>query len=882
MPSPVMPAERRFFITRVPDANGEVDATRPVEFYPPKDSDELYEALKEAFPQFKTHKERVREAVIEFHLQERDTEQAMADSAASSFTVPATMPSPAWFAAPPMTAAPSHGSMHTTPEYLPSPESLFNNTFPSTPATETQEVSAVPSSMASSIKDMTSVWSVSTTAQPKIRTRRAMTEAEKKEYRRKRLDGACAECRRRRRKCDHESSESDSPPHGVRKARKVSKASSSKPSAAPAPSNHFLEQSSTATTPSLGSLASPQGAPAPDLPSSVLWPASMESFEFSDLITDDILADVDALPPVDFFDQQMLQDPMFDFVDFSRGEGEEQFLDEQPEVPVYSRVPKLTTVAKHHSQHTKPKIRAAESEGGSVVLSPTSSGNSPGGETTAGLLRQGDAIGILRQRHVPGVLRQDEVPRVLSQGEVSSRMTSRGEVPGVLEQGDAPHLLSEGGLTGLSRPETVAVISRQDHVPGLPRHEAMTAVSRDSDAPGSSLGARAVLTHDARSTRNSEVISRDETRSGMTMRSGRNSEVISRDETSSGMITPLPSYYAAAASQQHLSTGGISSLQATRVSTQGLQTSRFSLLTTTESTILQTQQVLHLDSGASPDSGSERDRPDRPTPLLQVLRPNSSTSDFAAGQITRAAPVDPRNTFVDTGTSFTSPSGAPRGVTNGLSSSSSPPTDLSAVLTRTRLRSSTSSLNSEASQTTDAVHQTRRHPSVHYVLHDEDPPHGRNHGRSELYSPPEPTNSPQDAHHNPHVHDGQKPLSQGGNVAGTLWAVPPGAAGFAMGHSVFSSSMLQAVLVLAASAAIASSSLLPSSVLTLYMLCKIVMVAVGFTSVHAERCARMGPRPNHGGWIHSFSSLRRNIEGGASSNWRQVQGRVLSPLAMVA
>lgn len=79
MASPVTPA-RRFFISRIPDANGEIDPTGNLEFIPAKDSDELYEALKESFPQFRTHKERMREAVIEFHLQERDAEQAMTGS----------------------------------------------------------------------------------------------------------------------------------------------------------------------------------------------------------------------------------------------------------------------------------------------------------------------------------------------------------------------------------------------------------------------------------------------------------------------------------------------------------------------------------------------------------------------------------------------------------------------------------------------------------------------------------------------------------------------------------------------------------------------------------------------------------------------------------
>lgn len=61
---------RQYYISRPCDENGDIDYTAALLFNPPKDSDELYEALKDAFPAVKTHKERVREAVIHFHLQE--------------------------------------------------------------------------------------------------------------------------------------------------------------------------------------------------------------------------------------------------------------------------------------------------------------------------------------------------------------------------------------------------------------------------------------------------------------------------------------------------------------------------------------------------------------------------------------------------------------------------------------------------------------------------------------------------------------------------------------------------------------------------------------------------------------------------------------------
>jgi hypothetical protein len=47
---------------------------------------------------------------------------------------------------------------------------------------------------------MTSVFSLSTSEQPKQRVRRKMTEAEKVEYRKRRIVKACDKCSKRKRK----------------------------------------------------------------------------------------------------------------------------------------------------------------------------------------------------------------------------------------------------------------------------------------------------------------------------------------------------------------------------------------------------------------------------------------------------------------------------------------------------------------------------------------------------------------------------------------------------------------------------------------------------------------------------------------------------------
>lgn len=161
---------RSFFITRAP-ANSE-DPTA-LEFFPPKGSDELHEALKEAFPFEANLAARMRAAVIEFLLHEQQAEQLTPIST----------------------------------EYLPSPQSTFISTMPS-PAIATSQTSqgASPSRRQSlatgqpSQEALMDVWSLPNKPQAKVHTRRTMTSEEKKAYKQKRLVGACADCKRRRRK----------------------------------------------------------------------------------------------------------------------------------------------------------------------------------------------------------------------------------------------------------------------------------------------------------------------------------------------------------------------------------------------------------------------------------------------------------------------------------------------------------------------------------------------------------------------------------------------------------------------------------------------------------------------------------------------------------
>ncbi|KAG9580684.1 hypothetical protein KCU77_g13503, partial [Aureobasidium melanogenum] len=172
-------------------------------FCPPKGSDELFFALKTAFPHVKTHSDRMRNAVIEFLKQELDEEQ-------SKMTTP-VIPLDADLSCDIPTESPWWPSMDSTASTLSSPD-LFNLATPASmsssqaPTMSRQNSSSQPSTTQKAkpgLEEMTGVFSLSSTSQPKTRVRRKMTEAEKLEYRKRRIVKACDSCSKRKRKCSH-------------------------------------------------------------------------------------------------------------------------------------------------------------------------------------------------------------------------------------------------------------------------------------------------------------------------------------------------------------------------------------------------------------------------------------------------------------------------------------------------------------------------------------------------------------------------------------------------------------------------------------------------------------------------------------------------------
>ncbi|KIW07509.1 uncharacterized protein PV09_01474 [Verruconis gallopava] len=204
---------RSYFITRVSSSNEDPTA---LEFFPPKGSDELHEALKEAFPYEPNLAARMRAAVIEFLLQEQQVEQFAPIS----------------------------------PDYLPSPQSSFVSTLPSPamPSSRTSQETTISRRQSSAAGQPTQealmdVWCLPNKPQAKIHTRRTMTPEEKKAYKQKRLVGACADCKRRRRKCEHNSSASSTGPVPQKVGKHKKRASNQTPSSKPAVSDPFSDMS---------------------------------------------------------------------------------------------------------------------------------------------------------------------------------------------------------------------------------------------------------------------------------------------------------------------------------------------------------------------------------------------------------------------------------------------------------------------------------------------------------------------------------------------------------------------------------------------------------------------------------------------------------------
>lgn len=188
-----------YFIYRDVVEGQPYDPTATLSFFPPKDSDELFDALRARYPHLKSHSERMRDATIEFLLQERDAETLSANVSPEMPSLYDSMNDSVNDTSPWQQSWPSASiTTLSSPEMTNLATPAFGNSPHIPNLTKQHSSSATPQTPA--IDQMTSVFSLSTSEQPKQRVRRKMTEAEKVEYRKRRIAKACDKCSKRKRK----------------------------------------------------------------------------------------------------------------------------------------------------------------------------------------------------------------------------------------------------------------------------------------------------------------------------------------------------------------------------------------------------------------------------------------------------------------------------------------------------------------------------------------------------------------------------------------------------------------------------------------------------------------------------------------------------------
>jgi hypothetical protein len=186
-----------YFIYRDVAPGEPFDPTSSPKFYPAKDSDELFDALRAKYPHVPNHADRMRDAMIDFLLEER--------AAGSYQTSPALTIDPStvsWTSA----SSETMSSFYNSPDQFAmlTPASFDQSPLPEAPvADRSASVSGPADRSPPSLNAMTGVFSITAGTQPKQRTRRKMTEAEKIDYRNRRIAKACDKCAKRKRKCHH-------------------------------------------------------------------------------------------------------------------------------------------------------------------------------------------------------------------------------------------------------------------------------------------------------------------------------------------------------------------------------------------------------------------------------------------------------------------------------------------------------------------------------------------------------------------------------------------------------------------------------------------------------------------------------------------------------
>lgn len=174
---------RGFRVTRNDtEARQSYDPCAGIQFIPPMDTDELFEALKHAYPNGSCHRQRMRQALIEFLLNEMETEKSTDPQKLSD--KPASLNS-------------LEGSrVKDFPNAVDKSNGKNPDHKQSSTVSTLQPIMTKPAK--NSFEDMTSVW-CQNDLKPR-RRRKPMTENERLQYRQRRALGVCSTCKKQKRK----------------------------------------------------------------------------------------------------------------------------------------------------------------------------------------------------------------------------------------------------------------------------------------------------------------------------------------------------------------------------------------------------------------------------------------------------------------------------------------------------------------------------------------------------------------------------------------------------------------------------------------------------------------------------------------------------------
>jgi hypothetical protein len=170
---------------RTRDVGDEGNPLSSLHFEPAWDSDELYDALRVAYPRIKSHKDRFLRAVIEFY----DAELGRARNSGRGLDTPPSSP-------PSMMKNDSF--LRSRGRGLSSEESESSGQYSVEEINEANPLKQANTNL-NGMESMQATFSI-VLGGTKPRTKRPMTDEERKQYRHTKRVGACEPCRKRKRK----------------------------------------------------------------------------------------------------------------------------------------------------------------------------------------------------------------------------------------------------------------------------------------------------------------------------------------------------------------------------------------------------------------------------------------------------------------------------------------------------------------------------------------------------------------------------------------------------------------------------------------------------------------------------------------------------------